>query len=637
MILGERRSRLKYFALAFATLTAFAAGAAILSTYGTSGTYPTTAEAIISTNANPATDDEIFSSGFESQFIFDLNSAKPTDGSVVALGDVEIVAIGFTTQSSATPTYSLSLDGQDVSAQTQLQNQMLSFAPTEQPSVGWHGVVATVGDAKAQWAFQVGSEPQITDTYPDAVTLPVNSAPIVSANFNDLDADIDGSTIVVTVDDQNVTSMTQVTLSDPRHGSIYFLNPQPYSSGYHQVHLTVGDFAQFTASQAWVFTVDVEHSYLVAFVGLASGDTVLQTTLPVTVVTDSNTSYATGVTVNGVALVVQTGQTGHITFTGKVTLAPGLNELRAVATFDDGEIGNSVINVSYDATPLVSITSPQDWQIFGPIVASGAGPSPGGSTDLGGVVERPISVTGTLSKPVSSVSINQQSAQVCPDGMAFTFDRFFLHEGTNLLSAVATDGAGQVGVASRTVYVDQTAPLVTIEAPLNNAVTSAATIDVRGIANDAVEGGSNAPEPSIIVTNGSNSEIETARVSDRYYLAHNVPLEVGLNALTVGARPKLTRYRKILDRRPIGRRESVEHAALSSIRQLIHLCFDTIFVTRRVHHYKLQKAHLLSGGNRNVPAPAERVLTCGKVDYGGPWRSSATEHIAGRTHGDGKP
>lgn len=99
--------------------------------------------------------------------------------------------------------------------------------------------------------------------------------------------------------------------------------------------------------------------------------------------------------------------------------------------------------------------------------------------------------------------------------MAFTFDRFFLHEGTNLLSAVATDGAGQVGVASRTVYVDQTAPLVTIEAPLNNAVTSAATIDVRGIANDAVEGGSNAPEPSVIVTNGSNSEIETARVSDR--------------------------------------------------------------------------------------------------------------------------
>jgi len=544
MMLGERRSRLKYVVSITALLTVLAAGAAIRSVGGTAEKPPSKTGLIASPPTGAATGDEIFSSGFESAFAFDLSSAIPPDGSIVTLGDVAVVAIGFTTQSPATPTYSLSIDGEDVSAQTQLQNQTLSFPPSEQPGVGWHGVVAVVGDAQAHWAFHVGTPPQITDAYPDGATLSFNSAPVISANFIDLDADIDVGSIAVTVDDQNVTSLTQITMSDPRHGTIRFANPQPYSSGYHQAHLTVGDFAQFTASQAWVFFVDVEHTYSVEFVGLTSGATVSKTPLPVTVVTDSNTSYATSVTVNGVTLIVQTGLAGHITFIGNVPLVAGLNELSAVVTFDDGEVKNSVISVTYDAPPVVTITSPRDWQIFGPIAASGTGPSPGGSTDLAGTVERPVSVTGTLGKPVSSVSINQQSAQISPDGMAFTFDRFFLHEGTNLLSVVATDSVSRVGVASRTVYVDQTAPLVTIEAPLNNAVTSAANIDVRGIANDAVEGGANAPEPSVVVTNSGNAGIEIAQVADRYYLAHNVPLEVGLNTLTVTATDSVGNSRK---------------------------------------------------------------------------------------------
>jgi large repetitive protein len=94
-----------------------------------------------------------------------------------------------------------------------------------------------------------------------------------------------------------------------------------------------------------------------------------------------------------------------------------------------------------------------------------------------------------VSKAVTSVNINQQAATLSPDGKSLTFNNFFLREGTSLLSTNATDSSGRIGSANVTVYVDQTAPLLSIENPVNNAVTSAGKIDVRGMVNDAVEGG----------------------------------------------------------------------------------------------------------------------------------------------------
>jgi large repetitive protein len=103
----------------------------------------------------------------------------------------------------------------------------------------------------------------------------------------------------------------------------------------------------------------------------------------------------------------------------------------------------------------------------------------------------------------------------------------------SLLSANATDSTGRIGSAHVTVYVDQTAPLLSIENPVNNAVTSASKIDVRGMVNDAVEGGLGAAEPTVRVLNTANQESVSSVVSDRFYFASDLQLEVGANDLTV--------------------------------------------------------------------------------------------------------
>ena len=123
---------------------------------------------------------------------------------------------------------------------------------------------------------------------------------------------------------------------------------------------------------------------------------------------------------------------------------------------------------------------------------------------ISGNVERPVTITGRLSKPVTSVTINQQQATLEQGGLAFSFPRFFLREGTNMITAVATDAKGRIVSSAITVSVDQTAPLINIEHPKTGHITRAAWVDIRGMVNDAVEGAFGAPEPSISITGANN-------------------------------------------------------------------------------------------------------------------------------------
>ena len=66
-------------------------------------------------------------------------------------------------------------------------------------------------------------------------------------------------------------------------------------------------------------------------------------------------------------------------------------------------------------------------------------------------------------------------------------------------------------------------------------------MDVRGVANDAVEGYVGAPEPtaSVSVNGVPVTGAPPARVSDRYFLVPGVPLEVGANSIVVTAKDHL--------------------------------------------------------------------------------------------------
>jgi hypothetical protein len=88
------------------------------------------------------------------------------------------------------------------------------------------------------------------------------------------------------------------------------------------------------------------------------------------------------------------------------------------------------------------------------------------------------------------------------------------------------------------IGVDQTAPILRIEAPEDKSITSNSRIDIRGMVNDAVEALHGAPESRVSISvNGQTitTASQNAQVSDRYFLIPEVPLQIGNNQLRITA------------------------------------------------------------------------------------------------------
>lgn len=141
----------------------------------------------------------------------------------------------------------------------------------------------------------------------------------------------------------------------------------------------------------------------------------------------------------------------------------------------------------------------------------------------------PTLVTGTVGSSGATVTVNGIAAQV--SGTSFSAS-VPLQEGSNPITAVAQNSSGPTTSASETVTLDTTPPHVTIAAPVNISITTDATISVSGIVNDIVVGTVN-PIQATVTVNGIS-----AQVTNRTYLATNVPLQIGSNTIASTARDR---------------------------------------------------------------------------------------------------
>jgi len=421
----------------------------------------------------------------------------------------------------------LFFNGVDVTAQAVVSASNVIYTVPQALADATHQVKLIVADkagnsTTSDWQFGSAQPPEIIATDPKDVMLPVGSRPTITASYQDSRVGIDLASVRLMVNSDDVTSLAQVTAT-----GISYTPAQPLASGPYTVYLEVANTTNAAASAVWGFEVDEQKIYNVTITSPAGPQTVTSHKLEVVANAQANKTYPTRLVVNGKEMIVTgTADDGRVIYTGTVDLIDGINTITVQATFDDGEVRSTSTQVTYDAPPKVSITSPADKAMLGRANTS----SPG---NLTGNVERPVTITGRISKAVQSVTINQQQATLSNGNTEFRFENFFLREGMNMLTAVATDASGRVGSAAIQVSVDQTAPILTIEAPLTNAITSNSRIDVRGMVNDAVEAFIGAPEPQVAVT--INGVTKAGQVADRFYLVADVPLQIGENTLTVTA------------------------------------------------------------------------------------------------------
>jgi hypothetical protein len=92
--------------------------------------------------------------------------------------------------------------------------------------------------------------PVIQDIAPPDMSVRATKTPTISANYFDVDTGIDVSSVVLKVDDVDVTSSATVT------GSGVTYTASPLTEGIHSVYLGVEDNRHNSAAQMWNFTVD---------------------------------------------------------------------------------------------------------------------------------------------------------------------------------------------------------------------------------------------------------------------------------------------------------------------------------------------------------------------------------------------
>ncbi len=192
-------------------------------------------------------------------------------------------------------------------------------------------------------------------------------------------------------------------------------------------------------------------------------------------------------------------------FTATIPLQEGVNPITVVAADRAGNTSSATVNVTRFSVPSVSITSPKDLAV---------------------VNTSTTTITGTVSADATSVNVNGVAATV--SGGAFHVD-VPLVQGRTIVTAAATSSSGHVSTTNINIYRDGIPPRITVYSPATGATVRNATVNVTGIVDDVVVGTVNAGQVRLDVNGVS------ATVSNRSFVAPNVPLSPGLNTITLTA------------------------------------------------------------------------------------------------------
>jgi hypothetical protein len=216
----------------------------------------------------------------------------------------------------------------------------------------------------------------------------------------------------------------------------------------------------------------------------------------------ADTNGITQVSVNGIPVTLTDGA-----FSLDVTLTEGDNLLTVTARDIADNTATLTRTVTLDTIPpRVAITAPANLSTF--------------NTSA-------IAVTGTVDDPQAIVTVNGIPAPVSNGGFSANLT---LGEGTRFITVVASDPLGNTSTASISVTIDITPPRVIINTPQDGMTLFASPITVTGMINDIVSG----------TVNGNNATVTVngvpAVVSNRGFVAENVPLTSGANTITAVGR-----------------------------------------------------------------------------------------------------
>ena len=219
-----------------------------------------------------------------------------------------------------------------------------------------------------------------------------------------------------------------------------------------------------------------------------------------------------GVTINGTAVTVNADGS----FSQAITLVSGPNTITTIATDTAGNTTKDVRTITLDETaPVITITAPADNSVTNIVISN---------------------VTGTVDKTATvTIQVNGGSP-VSADMTETSFNLpVTLAYSQNTIQVTATDLAGNIGTAKRTVTLDNQNPSLSVTYPAEDVTTNQDQITLTGQVSDltpvtvtvAVDG--NVFTPAL--TNGSFAQTITFTVQKTYQINVTAVDEAGNQSL----------------------------------------------------------------------------------------------------------
>ena len=290
--------------------------------------------------------------------------------------------------------------------------------------------------------------PVISNPVPGDGALLKTATPSIAANYADEagGSGIDVNSVSLLVDGNNETSQASVSA-----GGVAYTPSSPLAEGAHTVTVNVSDLAHNPATLTWHFTTDTIPPGVTI---TAPADTSITNARTITV-TGTVSEPISSVTINGMPAVVS-----GLTWNLALSPVEGLNTITAQAVDLAGNAGTATIKVTLDTQPpALTLSALAD-----------------GSYTNNATLN--ISGTATDNTAVQAVTINGTPVTIMA-GNSFS-QAITLRTGPNTITTIAADTAGNTTSDTRTIILDQTAPVIAITNPMDNSVTNVMNLTVTG-------------------------------------------------------------------------------------------------------------------------------------------------------------
>lgn len=450
-----------------------------------------------------------------------INAMTPLDGGAQASGTPIISAQYQDVGGVDINTVQLLVDGIDVTASAVVSVTGISYQPTAALFEGQHTVALAVSDLagkrqQSAWSFSVDTiAPVISAPTPVDGSVFANGKPAISAQYQDAGG-VDIAKVQLMIDGTSVNSSAVVSST-----GISYQPTVALADGRHTIALTVVDMAGNSSQTTW--NLSTSTSLDPVTFAPASTNTGVAATVVVSVKIAASDIDSNSVKLHKLDAQGRTTEIGTLHDDGLQSDAVA-NDGNYTLRFTIYEQQPGVLtyrvaaNVVGQGTTLYS--SPFVFSVTG--ISTAVKLTQPLNFDFVNI--SPIIVTGTTSDPAASVMVNGIPAAKSGNTFQLTVP---LQEGTNTITAVATNSNASTTTTSLQVTLDTTPPKVTISSPPDNFKTSETSVTVTGIVNDIVVGTVNDQQASVTVNGVS------AQVINRTYTAVNVPLQPGLNTLRI--------------------------------------------------------------------------------------------------------